>query len=271
VTDPVFTWPGDAPAAVALTIDVDGPCGVTGSLGGTESDLSAMSEAEYGITRGLPRILDLLNDNSIHATCYVPGETAQRYPDMVRQVIEAGHEIGHHGHRHLSPARIDETAQYAEIEEGLQALAEAGAARPAGYRAPDWQLTAYTFALLGEFGFAYDSSLMGDDRPYIASHDGSSVLELPVHWTLDDWPFFGWTPDYGWPGADPEAVQRIWAEELRSAVAEHRMVTYTMHPEITGHPSRLAVLHNLVTAAREADVWFATHGEIAGHVKGRFQ
>jgi len=58
---------------------------------------------------------------------YVPGETAQRYPDMVRQVIEAGHEIGHHGHRHLSPARIDETAQYAEIEEGLQALAEAGA------------------------------------------------------------------------------------------------------------------------------------------------
>jgi peptidoglycan/xylan/chitin deacetylase (PgdA/CDA1 family) len=269
MTNAVFTWPGDAAAAVAVTIDVDGPAGATGSLGSTENDLSAISEAEYGITRGLPRILALLDEHSIPATCYVPGETARRYPDVVRQIIDAGHEIGHHGNRHLSPARIDEAAQCAEIEQGLQALDEAGVPRPAGYRAPDWQLTAHTFALLGELGFTYDSSLMGDDRPYIASYAETSLLELPVHWTLDDWPFFGWTPDYGWPHAGQAMVHRIWAEELRSAMTEHRLVTYTMHPEVTGRPSRLTLLRDLITAAEDANLWFATHSQIADHVKGQ--
>ena len=51
--------------------------------------------------------------------------------------------------------------------------------------------------MLVEHGFAYDSSCMGDDRPYVEEHDGLRLLELPVHWSLDDWPRFGWSIDLG--------------------------------------------------------------------------
>jgi peptidoglycan/xylan/chitin deacetylase (PgdA/CDA1 family) len=208
-----------------------------------------------------------LSEYSIPATFYVPGDSAQKYPEAVERLIEAGHEIAHHGHLHLRSNRIDPAAQRAEIEMGLEALAAVGAPRPAGYRSPAWELTPETFALLDEYGFAYDSSLMEDDRPYLAKHNSYSILELPIHWSLDDWPYFGWSVDSGGSLADPEIVSRIWVSELRSAVEENRLATYTMHPEIIGRPYRLTALKCLISSAQDANVWFATHSQITERVR----
>ena len=67
-------------------------------------------------------------------------------------------------------------------------------------------MTDETFDLLVEHGFAYDSSCMGDDRPYLQSWASGSILELPVHWSLDDWPRFGWSIDHGGNVAHPDEL-----------------------------------------------------------------
>ena len=234
-------------AALCVTVDVDGEAGLPDGR-----SLSARSERLYGVGRGLERVLDALAEFDAAATFYVPGITAARHPDEIRSVAARDHEIGHHGHTHRSPAALPAAEQRTELQEGLVALAALGI-EPRGYRAPAWELTEATLALLPEHGFAYDSSLMADDRPYEL---GPSLFELPVHWTLDDVPFFATEP-----GND--ALVRVWRREIDLALDERRPVTVTLHPEILGRPHRIDLLRGVLDHAAARGMPMLTHGEIA--------
>ncbi|HEY7433092.1 MAG TPA: polysaccharide deacetylase family protein [Streptosporangiaceae bacterium] len=261
------SWPGGHRVAVSLTFDLDAEAGVL--TGGEQHArrLTALSEGRYGVTRGLPRILALLQRHGIRATFFVPGYTAQLHPGAVAAILDGGHEVGHHGHLHLRSDLIGAGEQRAEIERGLEALAAAGAPRPAGYRSPAWEITPETLSLLVEHEFGYDSSCMGDDRPYLETWAGEQILELPVHWSLDDWPRFGWSIDHGGNVAHPGELLDSWYAEFCAARAEGRLVTYTMHPEVIGRAYRLAQLERLIEQMVEAGgAWFAPLAEIARHV-----
>jgi peptidoglycan-N-acetylglucosamine deacetylase len=255
-------WPGGAQVAVALTFDVDGETPWLGEGDGRR--LTLLSQGAFGPQRGLARVLELLASREVPATFYIPGRTADEHPGAVAAIMAAGHEVAHHGYLHLGTEDLDPAAQRAEMEQGLAALDRHGV-RPAGYRSPGWELTPETLALLGEYGFAYESSLMADDRPYwVRTGTGQSVLELPGHWSLCDWPYFGWTPYHGGLLADSQAVERIWLEEFESARADRRVVTYTMHPEAIGRGYLSRMLDRLVGAMEErGGTWFATHSQIA--------
>jgi peptidoglycan/xylan/chitin deacetylase (PgdA/CDA1 family) len=260
-------WPGGADVAVALTFDVDGEAPWLGEGPEYERRLTLLSQVRFGPVRGLSRILDLLERLNVPATFYVPGHTADHHPGAMDAILAADHEVGHHGYLHLGSDALDAAAQRAELEQGLTALARHGV-RPAGYRSPGWELVPETLSMLPELGFSYDASLMADDRPYWqAGGDASAsrqLLELPGHWSLCDWPYFGWTPYQGGLLADPDAVERIWLEEFESARAEHRVVTYTMHPEAMGRGYLTRMLERLITGMRERGrPWFATHAQIA--------
>ena len=239
-------------AALAITVDVDGEAGLPDGGRDHGHRLSSRSERTYGILRGLPRILGVLGEWGAPATFYVPGVTALRHPDELRGVLEQGHELGHHGHTHRRPDTLTGAEQRAEIEEGLGALAQLGAT-VAGYRAPGWELTAATLALLAGHGFRFDSSLMGDDRPYVLAE---GLVELPVHWSLDDAPYFA-------AATDPAALERVWHRELELAAAERRVLTLTLHPEILGRPHRADVLRRVLDDAHRLGVQPLTHAAIA--------
>ncbi len=221
------------------------------------------SLGRFGPGRGLARILELLARHQIAATFYVPGHTADQHPAAVTAIAAGGHEIGHHGYLHLASENLDAGGQRAELEQGLDALGRHGI-RPIGYRSPGWEIVPETLAMLTELGFSYDSSLMADDRPYWETSGAGQLLEIPGHWSLCDWPYFGWTPYHGGLLADPVAVERIWLEEYQSAREDRRAVTYTMHPEAIGRGYLMRMLDRLITAMREAgSPWFATHAQIA--------
>lgn len=267
VSEVDYSWPGGADVAVSLTFDLDAEAGWLGAGEAYARRLTTLSEGRYGVVRGTPRILALLARHGIRGTFFVPGHTARLHPDTVRAILDAGHEVGHHGHLHLRSDRIGPDEQRVEVERGLEALAAAGAPRPAGYRSASWELTPETFELLIEHGFGYDSSCMGDDRPYWERWAGRRILELPVHWSLDDWPRFGWTVDRGGNATDPAEVHRSWLAEYELARAERRHITYTMHPEVIGRGQRFAQLDRLVAdLAGRQGTWFAPLAEVARHV-----
>jgi hypothetical protein len=83
-------WPEGAEVAVSLTFDVDAESGWLGTDPAYAGRLSTLSEARYGITRGLPRILDILRRHDVRATFYVPGDTAERHTEGLGEVVEAG-------------------------------------------------------------------------------------------------------------------------------------------------------------------------------------
>jgi peptidoglycan-N-acetylglucosamine deacetylase len=137
----------------------------------------------------------------IKATFYIPGHTIDSFPEVCAEIRDSGHEIGHHGYLHESPVNLDEQHEREVIEKGLGSLQRIGVA-PKGYRSPGWDLSPNSVGLLLEYGFVYDSSMMGADyQPYwcrrndIPHRDRAhewgeevDLVEFPVSWTLDDFP-----------------------------------------------------------------------------------
>jgi peptidoglycan/xylan/chitin deacetylase (PgdA/CDA1 family) len=228
----------------SITVDVDGVAGLACRPGGPwEGRLTSRSEHEY-VWRGLERVLEVFDRHDAVATFYVPGVTVLERPHVFAELLAAGHEIGHHGHRHLPTTSLDAAGEREELVRGLDALAGIGV-RPAGYRSPGWELTPATLALLAELGFTWDSSLMGDEHPYRLG----ALIELPVHWRLDDVPY--WLAH-----RDPREVLALWSAEHDHADGH---LTYTIHPEHTGRGHRLSLLDGLLDHIGPT----ITHGQAA--------
>jgi peptidoglycan/xylan/chitin deacetylase (PgdA/CDA1 family) len=260
------SWLGASAALGILSFDVDAESPILVEGRRHARNPAAMSHQAYGPLVAVPRILDLLAEHSLPATFFVPGLTADRYPETVERIAAAGHEVGHHGYSHHSPLRLDEGAERADLERGLEALERVGV-RPEGYRTPSWEPSERTFDLLAELGLRYDSTLMDDDRPYVLETEHGPLAELPPHWGLDDWNQYMYLPD---PRSGSGTIQppsraaELWREELDGMRRHGCLFVLTMHPFLSGRPGRLEALRGLIEHALAAgDVEFVPCGEVA--------
>jgi peptidoglycan/xylan/chitin deacetylase (PgdA/CDA1 family) len=231
-----------------LSFDVDAESPILAEGRRWAESPTVMSHQAYGPRVAVPRLLGLLADYSLAATFFVPGWTADRYPETVERIAAAGQEIGHHGYSHHSPLALDEAGERADIERGLAALERTGV-RPQGYRTPSWEPSPRTFDLLVEYGFAYDSTLMDDDRPYLLETNAGAIVELPPHWGLDDWNQFGYLPGpIGGPGTvhPPGNALALWQAELDGMRRHGGLFVLTMHPFLSGRPGRVEALRALI-------------------------
>jgi len=267
-------WPQGKTAAAALTFDVDAESAVLSADPQSVGRLTVMSHQAYGPLTGVPRILRLLERHRVRATFFVPGFTAERYPSVLARIVEAGHEVAHHSYRHESTIGMDRDTEARMIDRGLAALDAVAGVRPLGYRAPLWELNVHTPGLLIDRDFLYDSSMMDCDVPYIlAEHGGPGardIVEIPVHWALDDWEQYAFVPGITGSGLieSPQKVLEMWSLELDAYAAEGCCFVLTNHPFLSGRPSRLAALERLLERMTSMEgMWVATLGEIAAHTR----
>lgn len=265
-----FSWPDGRIAAAAFTFDVDAESAVLWGNQGAAARMSVMSHQAYGPLVGIPRILDLLDRHQIPSTFFVPGHTAHRYPESVRAIVAAGHEIAHHGYLHEQPTALTVQEEVDALDRGLEALAEVAGVRPVGYRAPMWDLSWHTPSLLAERGFLDDSSLMDADCPYELAVGDSSLVEIPIQWALDDWEQYCYLPDISGSGLieSPRKAREIWQLEFDALRRAGACWVLTNHPFLSGRASRAAELDHLMRYVRDhADVWTTSLGAIAEHVR----
>jgi polysaccharide deacetylase family protein (PEP-CTERM system associated) len=137
-------------------------------------------------------VLDLLRSGGVRATFFVLGALAERQPDLIARIRDAGHEIALHGHMHRRVDGMTPEAFAAELDRGLEWVWAAARVRPAGHRAPYFSLRRdmdWAFEALEARGFHYDSSifpartaLYGDPAaprlPYRVP--GRALVEFPV-------------------------------------------------------------------------------------------
>jgi peptidoglycan-N-acetylglucosamine deacetylase len=266
-------WPDGKTAAAAFTFDVDAESAVLWNNEAVGARMSVMSHQAYGPLVGVPRILDLLERHQIASTFFVPGHTADRYPDAIRSIVAAGHEIAHHGYLHEQPTTLTLEQEIDVLDRGLAALADVAGVRPSGYRAPMWDLSWRTPALLAERDFLYDSSLMDSDHPYeLAITPGAdrSLVEIPIQWALDDWEQYCYLPDISGSGLieSPRKAREIWQLEFDGLRRAGGCWVLTNHPFLTGRPSRAAELDDLMRYVLDHDdVWTTNLATIAEHVR----
>jgi peptidoglycan-N-acetylglucosamine deacetylase len=266
-------WPEGKTAAAAFTFDVDAESAVLWNNESVGARMSVMSHQAYGPLVGIPRILDLLDKHQIASTFFVPGHTADRYPEAIRSIVAAGHEIAHHGYLHEQPTALTLEEEIDVIDRGLAALADVAGVRPSGYRAPMWDLSWRTPALLAERGFLYDSSLMDADHPYeLAITPGAerSLVEIPIQWALDDWEQYCYLPDISGSGLieSPRKARELWQLEFDGLRQAGGCWVLTNHPFLTGRTSRAAELDDLMSyVLGHDDVWTTNLASIAEHVR----
>jgi peptidoglycan/xylan/chitin deacetylase (PgdA/CDA1 family) len=263
--DPEILTTEHRAATLCLTFDVDAESVMLAADPLLERRASLMSHQRYGPRVGVPRILALLERLGVRATFFVPGATADRHPDVVAAILEAGHEVGHHGYLHESLVGVDESAERKYLELGLEALERVGGVVPLGYRAPWWEATDHTRALLVEYGFRYDTSFFDADVPYWIDTARGRLLEVPVAWALDDWERYAFWPEVTGDGRidRPSVVAEAWFEEIQGLAAVGGTAVLTMHPFLSGRPARAAALERLVERVRtETNVVLATLAEV---------
>ena len=245
--------------SACLGFDFDAISLWIGSFGSTSP--SMLSRGEFGAI-AVPRILDLLDRYDAKATWCIPGHSVYAYPDLVKRIADAGHELAHHGWVHENPQKFDLDGERRNLERGFEAFDKVVGVRPQGYRSPAWDFSENTITLLQEAGFNWDSSCMGNDANayYLRKGDQASptepyvfgepvdLVEVPVTWGLDDFPPF----EYIWGSntglSSPSAMEEIWRGDFDYAYANSPGGVYplTMHPQVIGRGHRLLMLERLL-------------------------
>lgn len=167
-----------APIVNALTIDVEDYFQVSAFDAVVRRD--EWHSYDSRVCRNTHRLLDIFAAREVHATFFVLGWVAERFPALVRRIHAAGHEIASHGHWHqlvydIGPQRFREDVRAAKA-----ALESAAGAPVVGYRAPSFSITRqsmWALDVLVEEGYHYDASV------YPIRHDRYGIPDWPRHVT----------------------------------------------------------------------------------------
>jgi len=266
-----IAWPDKANCAVMVTVNMDAELFWLGLSADAARRPKTLSMGQYGIKRGLGRVLDAFDRFGVTATFFIPGRIAELYPATVRVIAGRGHEIAHHGYAHEHYAALPLAQQREEFNKGIAALEQVAGIRPRGFRAPEGEMTRETLGLLREFGFAYSSSMFGSDIPYFIELDGqpTDIVEIPIQWETNDFPYFAfnYTPAFpagqGRPANYSHALSS-WKGEYRGYYRYGLCYVPQFDPQTIGTPGRIALLESLLDYIKTTGgAWFCTGSEMA--------
>lgn len=259
-------WPEGKRCGFVMSFDFDAEEVWIGEDPANAGRPGVLSQGTYGAKVAVPALLDLLDRHALRASFYVPGRVAERYPDRVRDILAAGHEVGHHGYTHTSPMSLTPEQEEDELARGVRVLTDLGA-QVVGYRSPSWEFSEITLSLLAKHGFTYSTNMMDDIAPY--RHEAHDLVELPVHWILDDAPHF-WFDGASWTKTIrlPREVRELWQGEIEGIRRLGGLAMLTAHPQIIGRPGRLELLDDLLGwVLDQDDIWVGTGREAAELVR----
>ncbi|MEO3873551.1 polysaccharide deacetylase [Nonomuraea sp. B12E4] len=238
-----------------------------------------VSRGEFG-AHAIPRILRTLREREITATFFIPGHTVDTYPAECAAIAEAGHEIALHGYVHEPVSKLDRAGELAACTRARDAIRKVTGHDPRGNRTPSWDFTDSTVDVLLELGCEYDSSLMDTDyTPYYARRgdpadpadpDGpyrfgepTSLVELPVSWSLDDYPQFEYlrTDTGTLPGLrEPAGVFGNFLDDIDYMLRDvpGGVCVLTFHPQVIGRGHRMLGLERFLDACLGRPLTFRT-------------
>jgi peptidoglycan/xylan/chitin deacetylase (PgdA/CDA1 family) len=261
-------WPDGRQAAVSITFDNLGEAAEL-ELGLRPED--APLGGHYSVTNALPIVLEQLAEAGVSATFFVEGLNAEIYPDALRQIAAAGHEVAYHAWRHEDWSTLATAEEEANLAQGIAAMEAIGLA-PAGFRPPGGRLNENTLALLHGRDLTYCSP------SGTAAGIEDAVVVLPFNWPAVD--AFHVLPTFGalrrhFTGSDeaggPDAVRESLLAAIDDATARVGHTSLVLHTAMI--ELELTAVHDVLSRVRkgmangrlwaarcdEAARWIAAH------------
>ncbi len=276
---------------VAYGVDIDAVAGWLGSYGGEDSP-DDISRGLFAGEVGIPRLLKLFDKYNLKTTWFAPGHSIETFPEQIRMIVEAGHEIGAHGYSHENPIAMTPQQEEDVLLKSIELIEQISGKRPTGYVAPWWEFSNVTNELLLKHGLKYDHSLMHNDfHPYyvrvgdswtrinyslpakqwmkpLVRGQETDLIEIPANWYLDDLPpmmFIKKSPNsFGF--VNPRDIEQMWCDQFDWVYRENDYAVFgmTIHPDVSGRPQVLLAHERLIEHINSHDgVRWVTFDEIA--------
>lgn len=282
---PHADWPGGARIAVQFVLNYEegGENCVLHGDPASEAFLSEIVSAqplmgvrhismeqiyEYGSRVGVWRLLKLFERKKVPLTVYAVAMAAERHPQVIRAMVEAGHEIASHGYRWINYQYVGEDTEREHIKKAVAILTQVAGTAPLGWYTG--RTSPNTRRLVAEHGgFLYDADDYNDDLPYWALVGGKPQLIVPYTLDANDMRF---AAVQGFNSGDQflsylkDSFDVLYAEGQETP----RMMSVGLHCRLVGRPGRMAALERFIDYAKGHEaVWFCRRVEIARHWRER--
>jgi allantoinase len=231
---------------------------------GDKPDYASLAYGEYGGKAGIWRILDALNGSNVKGTIDTNGRVAEIFPDALKELHAAGHEIVGHGWVNDTPMiSLDRQQERGLIKRTLDAIASVTGKRPVGWVSPGHRINEYTFEHFVEEGIYWTGDLPGPDIPEHRLVKGKPLVIMPRLDYANDLSllFNAKNPARFYFDSFKAAFDRLYAE---GEAGSPKLIDCLVHAHIGGRPNIIGVFEESIRYAKSfKDVWFATKGEIA--------
>ncbi|EAI5490411.1 polysaccharide deacetylase [Campylobacter coli] len=258
---------------VAYGVDIDAVAGWLGSYGGEDSP-DDISRGLFAGEVGIPRLLKLFKKYNIPATWFAPGHSIETFPEQMKMIVEAGHEIGAHGYSHENPIAMSAKQEEDVLLKSIELIEKISGKKPSGYVAPWWEFSNITNELLLKHGIKYDHSLMHNDftpyyvrvgdkwtkidyskdakewmKPLVRGQE-TDLIEIPANWYLDDLPpmmFIKKSPNsFGF--VSPRDIGQMWIDQFDWVYREmdYAIFPMTIHPDVSARPQVLLMHERII-------------------------
>ncbi len=276
---------------VAYGVDIDAVAGWLGSYGGEDSP-DDISRGLFAGEVGIPRLLKLFKKYHLPATWFAPGHSIETFPEQMKMIVDAGHEVGAHGYSHENPIAMSAKQEEDVLLKSIELIKDLTGKAPIGYVAPWWEFSNITNELLLKHGFKYDHSLMHNDfTPYYVRVGDSwskidysleakdwmkplirgvetDLVEIPANWYLDDLPpmmFIKKSPNsFGF--VSPHDIGQMWIDQFDWVYREmdYAVFSMTIHPDVSARPQVLLMHEKIIEHINKHEgVRWVTFNEIA--------
>lgn len=266
-------WPHNKPLAVCVNIMCemwtdDGAPGV-GPMGNPLAkgylDTQARSWAEYGMTTGGYRLLDVVGDMDIPCGTYASGIITEKYPELLKRIDADGHFIGAHSWaQNILPVYQERSEEEADLIRGVEGFKSVHGKPPRGFISPRGTPSSATVELLIKHGFKWHSDHFDRDVPYKIDCDFGDLVAVPFTMEVNDMPL------YIRYGNEPEAFTRILERILDGFGDTHTpraVLDLTVHAHVFGRPfGAIELRKSIEVLQRRENVWITTHEELADTV-----
>lgn len=230
-------------------------------------NLASVSHANYGGNVGIWRIMEICERAGVRATIDTNGLAVQRWPDAVKALHEAGHEIAGHGTTNdIVMTDLTPEEQRREIRECNRIVKEVTGAQPVGWVGPGGHHTPETIGILAEEGYTWCGDQCDDDLPYVVKAAGRPITIIPKHWYFNDWRAWGGGQSNGEIAFQgfKAAFEFVREEALRGRPGR---IDALVHAELGGRPYMAFAFEKMIRHLKEFEklVWFAHRRDIAAY------
>lgn len=225
-------------------------------------DTQAVSWAEYGPKVGAERLLRIVQDEEVHSTVLTSGIVAQRFPQLVKSIVDNGHEVcAHSMAQDIIPACLTEEEDWQNIVDCVGAIGDATGTRPLGWCSPRCTPGPRTVEFLAKLGFSWHADVFDSDMPYVQETHAGPIIAIPFGMEVNDMPLY---VRYGNPPETFTSVlERLLDEWFEKEPDERGFLDVSAHAHVFGRPIGAVEYRRAIKMIKSKPwIWIPTHKEV---------